>query len=262
MKAIKFDLSGRTAMFKKPDVNSYAYFTYNNIHKIALLGILGAILGFGGYNQQSRKIIENVKEKGKRHKETEDDLKYPEFYQKLKDLKISILPEGNGYFTKKIQAFNNSVGYASREDGGNLIVREQWLENPKWQIYILDDDSIDRDVFNLLQDFILNNKCTYIPYLGKNDHPACISNASVVELEKSNLDYINSIFINEDIQIGQYPYDEDEPVFILKEVAPYKMDEEYNFYKFKEFVMTNLEIINVSEKDNIFSMGDISLFFY
>ena len=40
------------------------------------------------------------------------------------------------------------------------------------------------------------------------------------------------------------------------------MDEEYNFYKFKEFVMTNLEIINVSEKDNIFSMGDISLFFY
>ena len=51
-KAIKFKLSGKTAFFKKPDVNEYAYFTYNNIHKIALLGMLGAVIGLGGYNQQ------------------------------------------------------------------------------------------------------------------------------------------------------------------------------------------------------------------
>lgn len=41
MDAIKFTLRGNTAFFKKPDVNSYYYFTYGCIHKVALLGILG-----------------------------------------------------------------------------------------------------------------------------------------------------------------------------------------------------------------------------
>ncbi len=36
-KAMKFKLFGKTAFFKKPEVNEYAYFTYNNIHKIASL---------------------------------------------------------------------------------------------------------------------------------------------------------------------------------------------------------------------------------
>ena len=41
-------------------------------------------------------------------------MRYPEFYNKLKDLKISIKPlSQNGYFNKKIQVFNNSVGYAN-----------------------------------------------------------------------------------------------------------------------------------------------------
>ena len=57
MKAIKFNLSGKFAHFKKPDVNSYAYFTYSHIHKVALLGILGAILGLKGYESFSREKI-------------------------------------------------------------------------------------------------------------------------------------------------------------------------------------------------------------
>ena len=100
---------------------AYTYFTYNNIHKPALLGMLGAILGYGGYSQQK-----------------EEDT-YPEYYQRLNEIKVSIVPVNNNYgvFSKKIQVFNNSVGYASFEDGGNLVVREQWLENPCWYIYIL-----------------------------------------------------------------------------------------------------------------------------
>jgi CRISPR-associated protein Cas5h len=259
MKALKFELSGRTAMFKKPDVNSYAYFTYSNVHKIALLGIIGAILGLGGYNQKNSKF--NNKSKNKKN-EIDRELKFPEFYNRLKDLKISIYPNGNGYFTKKIQIFNNSVGYASEEKGGNLIVREQWLENPRWSIYLLDDNSIERSLFDKLEDYILNSKCEYIPYLGKNDHLAVISDCSVVELQKSNLNYINSLFINENILIDLYPYDEEQPVFFFKEIAPFRMNEEYNFYEFKEFVMTNLEISNVAELNNVFSVDNISLFFY
>ena len=53
MKALKFTLSGNTAFFKVPSVNSNCYFTYGNIHKPALLGIFGAILGYSGYMNQA-----------------------------------------------------------------------------------------------------------------------------------------------------------------------------------------------------------------
>lgn len=55
MEAVKFTLSGRNAFFKKPEVNAYYYFTYSHIHKVALLGIFGAILGYGGYAQKEWK---------------------------------------------------------------------------------------------------------------------------------------------------------------------------------------------------------------
>jgi len=131
MNAVKFTLSGKNAFFKKPEVNTYYYFTFGQIHKVALLGMFGAILGYDGYAQKKWTKIKKgqsiVKE-------------YPEFYEKLNKLHISIVPQNErGYIPKKVQLFNNSVGYASGEQGGNLIVKEQWLENPKWDIYVLID---------------------------------------------------------------------------------------------------------------------------
>uniref|UniRef100_UPI003AF8E80C CRISPR-associated protein Cas5 n=1 Tax=Campylobacter fetus TaxID=196 RepID=UPI003AF8E80C len=55
MRAVSFKLSGKFAHFKKPDVNEYAYFTYNNIPKPTLLGLLGAIIGLKGYAQKTYK---------------------------------------------------------------------------------------------------------------------------------------------------------------------------------------------------------------
>lgn len=52
MKAVRFTLSGKSAFFKKPEVNTYYYFTYGQIHKVALLGMLGAIAGYNGYAQK------------------------------------------------------------------------------------------------------------------------------------------------------------------------------------------------------------------
>ncbi len=85
MKILKFRLWGETAFFKKPDVNTYLYFTYSNIHKVALLGMFGAVLGYKGYNQMTK----------------EEDL--PEFYERLKKLKVGIEPkEGSrGSFFEK-----------------------------------------------------------------------------------------------------------------------------------------------------------------
>ena len=60
MKAIRFTLSGKNAFFKKPEVNSYYYFSYGQIHKVALLGIFGAILGYGGYQRKDRDWLKNI----------------------------------------------------------------------------------------------------------------------------------------------------------------------------------------------------------
>ena len=56
MEVLKFTLKGKTAFFKMPEVNTYYYFTYGNIHKVVLLGIFGAILGYGGYSQWKKMI--------------------------------------------------------------------------------------------------------------------------------------------------------------------------------------------------------------
>lgn len=227
-KAIKFKLFGKTAFFKKPEVNEYAYFTYNNIHKIALLGILGAIIGLEGYNQQREKT-------------------YPEFYEKLKDLKISIVPDKKlkGIYPKKIQTFNNSVGYASNEEGGNLIVREQWLENPSWTIYIYNDGTVESNLYNKLKEYLLQGKTVYIPYLGKNDHPASITQVEEIELKEEKLDYIDSIF-TENIEVDSFD-SVDELAYLIKEIQPIKLQEEYNFYEYEPFIYTNYYLKNEIE---------------
>lgn len=64
-KLVSFDLKADFGFFKKPDVNE-VYLTYNMIHKPALLGILGAIVGLQGF--QKNAVL-------------------PLYYQKLKHLK-------------------------------------------------------------------------------------------------------------------------------------------------------------------------------
>ncbi len=246
MKAISFTLGGKTACFRKPDVNQFAYFSYNNIHKPALLGLLGAIVGLGGHIQlhdENRKIeAENKTIKKKADKKPLNE-GYPEFYEKLKELKISIIPLApHGYFSKKIQVFNNSVGYASREMGGNLIVREQWLEDPKWQIIILDDDS---DEYERLKKYLINKKSVFIPYLGKNDHPAKIDEVQEIELSKELIldegNYIDSLFIKNSDKIDGWQKEGEEP-FFFQEVSPIKFQEEYHFYEYETLVFTNMEL--------------------
>ena len=239
MEVLKFTLSGRTAFFKKPDVNTYYYFTYGNIHKIALLGILGAICGYSGYNSQSLGIDKTQT--------------YPEFYEKLKDISIGIVPKNDkGYIPKKIQIFNNSVGYASKELGGNLIVKEQWLENPKWDIYILMDDNVPKD----LKERLLKLRFKYIPYLGKNDHIADIKNIEIIEDAEQlyDIDKVDSLFIKEFFEIEKEDKDDDglfdEEDIPVKGVTPYKyeemipisLEETTNKYNLETFIYTNSKL--------------------
>lgn len=246
MKAVRFKLSGRTAFFKKPDVNTYYYFTYGNIHKIALLGIIGSVLGLPGYNSQSRDFKNNI---------------YPEFYNRLKDSKAAVVMLNHqGYITKKIQTFNNSVGYASLEAGGNLVVKEQWLQEPKWMVYVKVDEITEK-----FAHMILHKKAVFLPYLGKNDHFADITEIKEVELEKSeNYIKINSLFESRYFQVEKYQEEEDDTAWKYTEYLPVGLDKELNQYRFEHFTATNMKVKLNDENINIYRDSDMknNLYFF
>ena len=247
MKILKLRLQGKSAFFKKPDVNSYFYFSYGHIHKVALLGIFGAILGYKGYNQMKK----------------EDS--FPEFYEKLKDLKLAIVPiNGNGVINKKINIFNNSVGYASKEQGGNLIVKEQWLENPIWDVYVLIDSE---EALNLLEK-IIKREFIYIPYLGKNDHMAEINLVEVLEgIKVVEFNSIDSFFRKNDYSLSMEAFDEFddfdvEPKLIYKyeEKLPVALSLETNQYILESLVFTNKDVIG-ENNGLLYTVGDRTIQF-
>ncbi|MDD3137874.1 MAG: type I-B CRISPR-associated protein Cas5b [Lachnospiraceae bacterium] len=235
MEILRFTLSGKSAFFKKPEVNSYVYYTYGNIHKVALLGLFGALLGYGGYAQ--------LRGFEKEKKSADLTQSYPEFYEKLKDLKISVLPvHEKGFIHKKIQAFNNSIGYASKELGGNLITKEQWLENPKWEICLL----VDSEEAEKVKAAICSRRCVFYPYLGKNDHPATIEDIEVevakeIAFEQGRLDCLAQ---KEHVKIADLDYDEQMEQnafseFKYQEALPCEIDEWLNHYILKTFLYTD-----------------------
>lgn len=240
MEVLKFNLSGRTAFFKKPDVNTYLYFTYGSIHKMAVLGILGAIMGMDGYNQQE-----------------ESKSKFPEFYEKLKDLKIAIVPKNEkGYIPKKVQIFNNSVGYASKEQGGNLIIKEQWLEAPNWDIYaIIDDNEVSRELKRRLEEFDFE----FIPYLGKNDHFANISDVECFDIEDiDEIKQIESYFpksILENIKSSA-----SKKYWKVEEILPVGIEEVANQYIYEKMLVTNFEV-EVKENEAVYKVDGKTLYF-
>ena len=59
MYCLKFLLKGKHAFFKYPNFN-IINFTYSHIHKPALLGLLGAIVGYNGYRSISDYTFNNT----------------------------------------------------------------------------------------------------------------------------------------------------------------------------------------------------------
>jgi CRISPR-associated protein Cas5h len=159
---ISFDLKGDFGVFKKPDVNEGLQVTFNILHKPALLGILGAIAGLGGYQRQGV---------------------FPEYYEKLRDIPVGIEPlEGwhdKGTFTKTVIKYTNTVGYANAD--GNLIVTEQTLRSPAYRVYLLLDLNVEEQA--RLHTRILAGEAEYLPYFGKNECAAWWEAASVQAYE-------------------------------------------------------------------------------
>lgn len=224
MKALKFTLSGRTAFFKNPQVNiSTEYFTFSQIPKTNILGICGAIMGYKGYNN-------GLQDDG-----------YTEYYSKLKDLKIAIVPYMDKRGFKKSQhCFTDSTCLNSKD--GVWIEKQIWLENVKWNIYIL----LDNEEAKTLADRIINHKHRYHIYLGKNDHFAQISNEEIIELETLDNEIvteIHSLVEKDKIQTMRTTY-----TTSYIEYLPIALEKDTGRYIYKKIMTTNSKI-KVIDKD-------------
>ena len=256
MKALKFTLSGNSAFFKDNVINT-VYLTYGNIHRVALLGMFGEILGYGRYGKQN----DMLKKKNKKMPD------YPEFYEKLKDIKISTVCNGkNGYFNKKLQTFNNSVGYASKEEGGNLIVKQFWLENPSWDIYIL----LDCDEAKKIADYIQNRKAIYLPYLGSNDHLANIMDVEIIDIEEkmsSEDETIEILSMIKDSDISEkkktvFSMDKNsarDDIYKYSEYLPVALSKDLNQHEKEKMTITNMSVIL---KKSYYKVEDKNIVFY
>ncbi|QUH21809.1 type I-B CRISPR-associated protein Cas5b [Alkaliphilus sp. B6464] len=239
MKSLKFTLSGDFACFKRPHQNN-KLFTYGNIHKVALLGILGSLLGYGGHSQKEEESV------------------YPEFYEKLKDLKISIKPNIVGAFSKRFKHYTDTTGFSNNRDG--LMVREQSLINPSWDIYILTDKKNDT-VVNELYKCLLSRSGSFNPYLGKNHYPARISNYGLVELEEvDKVNRIDSLFEYEHIEFDDLINENNMNTFSIREIMPIDMTEYKNRYTEKELCFSNYAISDCKLRNLYSSEGYVLQF--
>lgn len=231
-KLISIDLFADFGMLKKPDTNEPVYLTFNMLHKPALSGILGAIIGLEGF-----------KEKGI----------LPDYYIKLNDLKVGIQPlnHENGNFQKTSIAYNNTTGMASKEQGGNLIITEQTLVAPAYRCYFMLE--MDDEIQQKIDKNLSNYQAEYLPYLGKNEFSVWWKNYQeydeVEEFDFSNEYKIGSVFYkNEAVSnhitaaLGRAMRKELKNRFIYFERLPVQYQEiapKQFQYEYADFVYTN-----------------------
>lgn len=251
MKLISFDLKADFAFFRKPDTNATINLSYNIIHRPAVLGILGAIVGLDGY-----------KEKGK----------LPQYFEVLKDVKIGIEPlnHDNGNYLKTNIKYSNTVGYANK--GTNFLTEELTLVNPEYRIYLLLDENID--IQNKLMHCIKNGNAEYIPYLGKNEFTAWWRSDSFKEYKyigNANLDEsvrIQTVFQKNNILKNNVEapmpdllnFDSVETPFMYFERLPRDFDLELMQYDLGEFAYSNYQIKNTKALDNLYLIEELNAY--
>ena len=273
MKVLKFNLSGKFAFFKNEVMNDM-YYTYPHIHKPALLGLFGAMLGYNGY-AQTQKVF--------RKKEID----FPEYYEKLKDLKIAIVPKKQS-FTKVLETFTNTTSMFNRvtvmkpkvkkEDteeveekeekvkgektenkvGSNLIVQQFWLENPSWDIYLV----IDNDESKKIEDSVLNYKSVYSLYLGANNHFANISDIGILEAKEITE---KGVIINSLVKNGESVYFNSDlfrnkDVYFYDYILPTLLSPKSNVYKKEDFILTNDTL--ETRKNKAYNVNGVNVVFY
>ncbi|CAK7062471.1 MAG: hypothetical protein PETM_02693 [Petrimonas sp.] len=247
---ISFDIKAEFGFLKKPDTNEPMYLTFNMIHKPFVLGLLGAILGKKGFEEN------NV---------------LPEYYRELQHIQIGIAPINSekGNFPKTVIKYNNSTGAANATSienikgkiGATLNIVEQTLVNPSYRIYLLTDNQelITR---------IKNQEAIFLPYLGKNDFSLWwdkVKNYNYQIFNPDNSYKVCSLFTKKMILKEGKQIDEEVPVwemdfsgeeFIYFERLPTGYDEDLYQYIYKPFVYTTFKLNKDYKIDNLYQLDN------
>ncbi|ALU27793.1 type I-B CRISPR-associated protein Cas5b [Myroides odoratimimus] len=252
MKIVSIDLCSDFGFFRKPDTNNTINLSYNMIHKPAVLGLLGAILGLGGYKKK-------------------DVL--PDYYLKLKDLKIAIEPlmHDKGNFAKTAIKYTNTVGYANK--GNNFLTEELTLVKPAYRIYLLLDES--NELESKLLEYLKNANAEFVPYFGKNEFTAWWTKESFkeysFEIPIEDLEHevaIKSLFLKsmnvKDNKETPYPVfgsmEMVENTFVYFERLPDGFNEELMQYNLEDFAYTNFLIKNSKILDNLYCLKELDAY--
>lgn len=253
MKLISFDLHSDFAFFRKPETNATINLSYNIIHKPALLGIFGAIVGLEGY-----------KEKGK----------LPEYYERLRNVKVGVQPlnHNQGNYAKINIKYSNTTGYANSSN--NFLTEELAIINPVYRVYIL--LNFENEYENQLYENIKNAKSEFIPYFGKNEFTAWWDKESYRDYQFSEAApitndsvLIKTLFKKEInvrdnreapiIDLLTFDFSEEQS-FIYFERLPEDFDLDLLQYQQAEFAYSNFRIKNASQLSNLYYLKDLDAY--
>jgi CRISPR-associated protein Cas5h len=258
---LSFDLKGDFGFFKKPDVNDNKrtpYLSYNMLHKPALLGILGAIVGLEGYQKKGE---------------------LPEYYRLLRHLPVGIAPvpgaHEQGNFQKTTLTYNNSVGYASQEQGGNLMVTESMLIRPAYRCYLA--LNTENPVEAKLRELILAQQAEFLPYFGKNEFAVWWSKEEVreyayepVATPPAQSFEIRTLFVKENLNLREQQQANTSIGFdLLASVAstfayferlPVIINESLFQYEWRNFVFTNFRIKAGSQLSSLYYLSEANAY--
>lgn len=246
---VSIDLKANFGFFRKPDLNDGISLSYNMLHKPALLGILGAILGLEGYTSTG---------------------KLPEYYEKLQDIPIGIQPLNHeqGNFQKTVIKYSNTVGYANKKS--NFLTEEATLIDPTYRCFILLD--MENSLHQQLCEYLKKGYAEYLPYLGKNE---CSAWWDIAKNGFKSYDFtekgpesdsfkITSIFNKGNTTIQDKKDEQDDFGFDfmadLSEEAPYMFferlpvgfDLNLNQYQLADFVLTSFSLKTPVKIPNLF----------
>ena len=145
-------------------------------------------------------------------------------------------------------------------------MKQFWLENPSWDIYIL----LDCDEAKKIADYIQNRKAIYLPYLGSNDHLANIMDVEIIDIEEkmsSEDETIEILSMVKDSDISEkkknvFSIDKNsirDDIYKYSEYLPVALSKELNQYEKEKMTITNMSVIL---KKSYYKVEDKNIVFY
>lgn len=239
-RVLKFTLSCPHFHMTEETSNENVIETYRNPHKLAILGMLGNMLGLKGYNNKTFSKSKSI---------------YPEWYEKLQDLKVAVVNNSEtGTFISAVNEYSNTTGL-HEADGNTLLIKENWLYNTSWTVYVLGDSKIIDEIADRME----NRKYNGMLYLGKSQHyvekikdAERISLEDMKRIDEDNLaTRIDSLFIDKNIEVKRAMFGSN-GTFEFIQRMPVKFRENTVYY-FKEMMKwTDKEVVIRNAKESNF----------